>query len=202
MSILPNLRLAFARRARGASRVALMIAAAVALLAVGYAAGRFLPFDFLPSGKEQTAGAELADAAPRTFRDCPDCPEMVRIPGQSFAAGRYEVTRGQWAAFVRDTGRPDPQPAFVRQTVTGPAYCTWRSPGFTQDDNHPVTCVSWHDAQAYLQWLSQRTGRHYRLLTSAEWKIAARAGTTTKYSWGDQDPVCDQSVRNGANFSV
>lgn len=173
-----------------------MIAAALALLAAGYAAGRLLPFDFLPTGEEQTAGAELDDAAPRTLRDCPDCPEMVRIPGQSFAAGRYEVTRGQWAAFVRDTGRPDP--------LVTRMNCSWRSPGFTQDDNHPVTCVSWHDTQAYVQWLSQRTGQHYRLLTSAEWQIAARAGTTTTYSWGDQDPVCDQSALtpNGANFSV
>ncbi len=64
----------------------------------------------------------------------------------------------------------------------------------------PVIDVSWDDAQAYVQWLSQRTGRRYRLLTSAEWEIAARAGTTTEYSWGDDPPVCDQNARNGANF--
>ncbi len=136
------------------------------------------------------------------FRDCPDCPEMVPIAGGSFtmgspasesnrgtdenqrrvtvaafAAGRHEVTRGQWAAFVRDTGRSDPQ-------VSGDTYCTWRSPGYSQDDNHPVACVNWEDAVAYVAWLSQRTGQRYRLLTEAEWEYAARAGTTTAYSTG------------------
>lgn len=113
-------------------------------------------------------------------------PEMVRIPGRNFEVGRYEVTFAQWDTCVAGGGcngyRPSDQ--------------DWGR------GNRPVIMVSWNDAQAYVQWLSQRTGQRYRLLTSAEWEIAARAGTTTNFSWGDQDPVCDQNARNGANFAA
>jgi hypothetical protein len=112
-------------------------------------------------------------------------PEMVRIPGHNFEAGRFEVTFAEWDACVADGG------------------CNGYSPpdeGWGRG-RRPVINVSWNDAQTYVQWLSQRTGRRYRLLTEAEWEIAARAGTTTEYSWGYDPPVCDQSARNGANFS-
>lgn len=168
------------------ARKVIMIAAGVALLAAGFAAGRILAFDFPSHEETQGTTIELADALVETLRDCPDCPELVRIPGQSFAVGRYEVTFAEWDACVDAGG------------------CK----GYRPDDhgwgraNRPVIEVSWHDTQAYLQWLSQRTGVHYRLLTSAEWLLAVRARATTSYSWGDQDPVCDQSVLNGINFSL
>lgn len=113
-------------------------------------------------------------------------PEMVSIPGQNFEVGRYEVTFAQWDACVAAGGcngyRPPDQ-------------------GWGRG-NRPVINVNWNDAQAYVQWLSHQTGQRYRLLTSSEWEFAARAGATTNFSWGDQDPVCDQSARNGANFSA
>lgn len=133
-------------------------------------------------------GGTVTPLAPvQTFRDCPECPDMVRIPGQPFAAGRYEVTFAQWDACVAAWGC----------TLNGyrPSDAGWGR------GNRPVISVSWNHAQAYVQWLSRRTGRHYRLLTSDEWEIATRAGTTTNFSWGDQDPVCDPSAPNGANFS-
>lgn len=111
-------------------------------------------------------------------------PEMVRIPGRNFEVSRYEATFAQWDVCVADGG------------------CNGYSPGDQGwgRGTRPVINVSWNDAQAYVQWLSQRTGQRFRLLTSAEWEIAARAGTTTNFSWGDQDPVCDQRARNGASF--
>lgn len=132
------------------------------------------------------------------FRDCADCPEMVAIPTVSaaagspesaqpaFAIGRTEVTFAQWEACAAGGG------------------CSEHTPGDMNwgRGNRPVIDVSWHDAQAYVQWLSQRTGEHYRLPSAAEWEIAARAGSTTIYSWGDQDPVCDERAPNGANFYV
>lgn len=111
-------------------------------------------------------------------------PEMVRIPGENFEVGRTEVTFAQWDACVAAGG------------------CNGYRPGDQGwgRGNRPVINVNWNDAQAFVQWLSQRTGQRYRLLTSAEWETGARAGTTTNYSWGDSEPVCDQSARNGANF--
>ena len=89
---------------------------------------------------------------------------MVVVPGGGLALGRYEVTVGEYRAFAAATGGGG------NDCVGGDS---WRDPGFPQTDRHPVTCVSWDDAQAYVSWLSRTTGVTYRLPTEAEWDRAA-----------------------------
>ncbi len=136
----------------------------------------------------------------RTFRDCENwaCPWMivvqggdyergsleqddeapvrkVTIPGP-FAVGEFEVTVAQWEEFARDSGRAAEGGCHVKQGSRWRAAdgTGWHSPGFEQDDGHPVVCVSWEDATAYVTWLASRTGLPYRLLTEAEWEHLAR----------------------------
>ena len=92
---------------------------------------------------------------------------MVVLAGGGLAMGRYEVTVGEYRAFASATGGG----AGGGCITLGDG--TWRDPGFPQTDRHPVTCVSWDDAQEYVSWLSRRTGATYRLPTEAEWERAA-----------------------------
>lgn len=75
------------------------------------------------------------------------------------------------------------------------------SPGFSQTDVHPATCVNWRDAVAYSEWLSKHTGRKYRLPTEAEWEYVARGGSRTARFWGD-DPVPACSYANVGDRSL
>lgn len=118
----------------------------------------------------------------------------VRI--EALRVARTEVTRGQFAAFVRATGyRTDAERdaggvrgCFTMELSSGKwdnhAGHSWRDPGVAQSDSHPVVCVSWNDAQAYIRWLNGETGRTFRLLSEAEWEYVARAGSEARYPWG------------------
>ena len=114
-----------------------------------------------------------------------------------FEMARTEVTVGQFSRFVEATGyqtdaeRNGTGTGFNPKGEKPPHWMqldpkfTWKNPGFEQNDDHPVVCVSWNDAQAYCRWLSTTDQRKYRLPTEAEWEYAARAGTQTWYSWGN-----------------
>ncbi len=152
------------------------------------------------------SGTAAAQSAGAVFRDCPQCPEMVVIPAgsffmgspkdepgydptegpvhrvkiaQSFALGKYAVTFDEWDACVAGGG------------------CNGFRPGDQGwgRGRRPVINVSWNDAQAYVQWLSKKSGKSYRLPSEAEWEYAARAGTNTPFYTG-QTITTDQ-----ANFA-
>ena len=97
------------------------------------------------------------------FRDCEMCPEMVVLPGSVVALGRYEVTLGEYRAFASATGGGAGRGCSNVFTDSDDDDHSWRNPGFPQTDRHPVTCLSWDDAQLYVSWLSRTTGARYRL---------------------------------------
>jgi formylglycine-generating enzyme required for sulfatase activity len=107
-----------------------------------------------------------------------------------FAVSRAPITRADYALFVQATGRSDPNECASMSTEghwVSTGGLSWRNPGFTQAQDHPVVRVSWEDASAYAQWLSAKTRRAYRLVSEAEYEHVARAGSTATFAWGDAD---------------
>lgn len=122
----------------------------------------------------------------------------VRIT-RDFYVGRYEVTVGQWARFAaearyRSEAEKGTSGGFGwdgRALVQAPRY-SWRSPGYTTSDHHPVTIVTYDDALAFTRWLSQKSGFAVTLPTEAQWEYAARGGTTTRFYGGAADSAASE----------
>lgn len=125
----------------------------------------------------------------RIFRDGSEGPEMVRIPKGSFLMGSREI----------DSEQPRHDVCVIRPFAIGrfpvtfeeyDRYCAAAGLRLPYDEGwgrgrRPVINVSWNSAVAYCGWLSQETGRHYRLPSEAEWEYACRAGAETLWSFGD-----------------
>ena len=103
------------------------------------------------------------------------------------AMGRYPVTVGEWRAFVAATG------------WQSSGEVDWDAPGFAQTDRHPVVGVNWFDAIRYVRWLSEATGKAYRLPSEAEWEYACRAGTRTAFAYGDT--ITTEQANYDGNFT-
>jgi formylglycine-generating enzyme required for sulfatase activity len=175
--------------------------------------------------EEPAPKAEKTFNSGDTFRDCDDCPEIVVLPAgtftmgspasekerndnegpqhkvtipRPFAVGKFEVTRGEFAAFVDATGHVAGSECWTYESnnVRERSGRSWKKTGFEQTDDHPAVCLDWHDAKAYVEWLAKTTGEDYRLLSEAEWEYAARAGTTTPFSTG-KTITTDQANFNG-----
>jgi formylglycine-generating enzyme required for sulfatase activity len=168
----------------------------------------------------------------QSFRDCPECPEMLVVPhgsflmgatqseldklsqqygqnlnreaprhsvtiSKSFAVGKFAVRRDEFEAFIRESGYQIDEGCWTwKYKQDTPSY---KSPGFKQTNSHPVVCVNWEDAAAYVSWLSKKTGKAYRLLTEAEREYVARAGTTTSFWWGES--ISPQQANYDGNYA-
>jgi len=157
--------------------------------------------------------AQSKDWTPgQTFKECRNCPEMIVLPAGTFVMGsppddpmrrdnevQHEitferpfamsttpVTWNQWEACVRD-GWCD---GIAVENALATLPNGERNPNYRDygRGTRPVVGVSWYDAQAFVGWLNAKTGEDdaYRLPSDAEWEYAARAGSTTRFPWGDE----------------
>jgi formylglycine-generating enzyme required for sulfatase activity len=149
---------------------------------------KFVPEVFRDSLKDGSLGPEMVRIPAGSFRmgniqgggDSDEQP-VHSVYVNQFAIGKFEVTFAEYDKFAEATGRSKPD-----------------DQGWGRG-NYPVINVSWHDATAYAKWLSDQTGYTYRLPTEAEWEYAARAGTETKYWWGN---VFDLSKANYGRTNI
>lgn len=148
----------------------------------------------VPAGRFQMGSPETEKDYHFYFNEVPQVEITIAKP---IAVGKYELTWDEWEACVAKQRCED-------NSNTG--YSATSSPEFSGDagfgrGRRPVISVSAEDAEAYVKWLSSETGETYRLLSEAEWEYAARAGSTGRFSWGDEDPTCEVGRKNTANFN-
>lgn len=185
-----------------------------------------------------TAEQERALRPKDAFRECENCPEMVVVPagtftmgsdpdekdrqdwegpqhtvtfGKQFAVGKFHVTRDEFATFVSETAYQASSTCWTSEDrkIAKRADRSWQNPSIAQDGTHPVLCVTWNDANAYVSWVTNKTRKPYRLLSEAEFEYAARAQTTPgKYPrfWfgDDENDICDYAnlARSLVNLST
>jgi formylglycine-generating enzyme required for sulfatase activity len=148
----------------------------------------------IPTGSFQMGAADNEDD-----RADAETPRHQVTIAKGFAMARSAITVGQFREFVRASGY---QPDSVRLggasvydersgALRDDSRATWQDDyaGHPAQDDLPVVNVSWRDASAYADWLSQRTGKRYRLPSEAEFEYALRGGTQTRYWWGSQAPT-------------
>jgi WD40 repeat protein/formylglycine-generating enzyme required for sulfatase activity len=143
-----------------------------------------MTFSYIPAGN-----FEMGSPATEAGRAANETQHKVTIT-QSFLLGATPVTVGQFSVFAKESGYQTQAErngwgfAWDGTTFRRKAGASWRNPGFPQTDDHPVVEISWNDAVAFSDWLSDKERITYRLPTEAQWEYACRAGSTTAYPWG------------------
>ena len=155
--------------------------------------------------------AQAADAMPpgKVFKDCKDCPEMVVLPAGTFTMGtpddepgrqpdegpqhqvtfakpfaisRFQVLAGEFDTYQRETGVK-----LEDFDVRPGRHCSNGKPSYPQSPRQPAVCLNLADAQAYIAWLSKKTGKHYRLISEAAREYGARGGSTGPFPFPFED---------------
>lgn len=165
--------------------------------------------------------ALAADKPGSVFRDCKAaCPDMVVLPagtftmgtpddelgrqpdespqhpvtfGKAFAISRYQVTAGEFDAYLKASG------VTIANGDTRPGReCKAGKPRYKQGPKQPAVCVSYQDVEAYAAWLSKQTGKHYRMVSEAEREYAARGGSAGAFPF-PLDPDAEYEISQHAN---
>jgi formylglycine-generating enzyme required for sulfatase activity len=174
-------------------------------LVVGFFAWKFQqPFQNqiyrLKNVSSLNAQRERALTPGAMFRECSDCPEMIVIPAGSFKMGSPDLAHHKDEYPPHDVTIPS-NLAISRTEITFDQWdacaahgnCSSQiSAGGWGRGTQPVINITWQDAGRYVQWLSDVTGRKYRLLSEAEWEYAAGAGKQTLYFFGNDDSLLDR----------
>jgi formylglycine-generating enzyme required for sulfatase activity/serine/threonine protein kinase len=134
-------------------------------------------------------------------------PQHEVVLTRPFYIGVHDVTVGQFRAFVKESGyQTEAEASGEGAVVFTDSYeakldpkANWAAPGFEQTDDHPAVCVSWNDARAFCDWLSKKEGKTYALPTEAQWEYACRAGSKTKFYFGDDEQELGQYAWYDAN---
>ena len=150
---------------------------------------------FVPSMVSLAAGSFNFGCLPQDAACALEEPSSVPESVAAFEVSAAEVTVGEFAAFVDESGyKTSAELAelgagrcvlVVGGALSQPENASWRAPGFAQETTEPVVCVSHRDAAEYAKWLSQKAGRSFRLPSEKEWEYAARGGADQIYPWGD-----------------
>ena len=160
-------------------------------------------------GHPLSAAAEPALKPGQEFRECEEgCPAMIVVP-----AGQFMMGLEEGAHTNKNNERPQHKVVLAKPFAVGKFEVTFAEWGMCvaagnceqvadssrSSGSQPVTDISWDNAQRFVAWLARLTGKPYRLLTEAEWEYAARAGTTTRYSFGDDISVLDEYAWDAEN---
>ncbi len=131
----------------------------------------------------------------------------------AFAIAQTEVTLGQYRKFITETNYQSVIGEYKGKQLIGCNYYdgksygyiahhNWKNPGYAQREDAPVVCVSWSDAKAYADWLSNKTGRTYRVPSSVEFEYASRAGSSNPWFWGtDSEQACEYANVGDRSFA-
>jgi formylglycine-generating enzyme required for sulfatase activity len=143
-----------------------------------------------------TTDQERALQVGQEFKECANgCPTMVVVPAGTFIMGSPESERDRQKAEGPQQEVTIARPFAVSKfdvtfyewdLCTTAGVCPSALDSGWGRGNRPVINVSWDDAKTYASWLSRLTGKDYRLLSEAEFEYAGRAGSTTRYPWGDE----------------